>query len=39
MIPIDHCLHSKSLVTYERIVGKNIGSDHLPLSVKIAVRY
>lgn len=34
-IPIDHCLHSKSLRTVERAIGSNIGSDHLPLLVKL----
>jgi endonuclease/exonuclease/phosphatase (EEP) superfamily protein YafD len=34
-IPIDHCLHSKSLKIAERSIGSNIGSDHLPLLVKL----
>lgn len=34
-IPIDHCLHSKSLKITERAIGSNIGSDHLPLLVKL----
>ena len=34
-IAIDHCLHSKSLRTVERAIGSNIGSDHLPLLVKL----
>ena len=34
-IPIDHCLHSKSLTTINRSVGSNIGSDHLPLFVEL----
>lgn len=33
-IPIDHCLHSKSLTTIKRFVGDDIGSDHLPLYVE-----
>lgn len=34
-IPIDHCLHSKSLTTTKRVIGKDIGSDHLPLFVEL----
>lgn len=34
-LPIDHCLHSRSLVTVGRSVGPNIGSDHLPLLVAL----
>ncbi len=34
-IPIDTCLHSKSLTTIRRFVGSNIGSDHLPLFVEL----
>jgi endonuclease/exonuclease/phosphatase (EEP) superfamily protein YafD len=34
-IPIDHCLHSKSLRTIRYTVGSNIGSDHLPLLVEL----
>ena len=34
-IPIDHCLHSKSLTTIKRFVGDDIGSDHLPLFVEL----
>ncbi len=34
-IPIDHCLHSKSLTTIKRFVGNDIGSDHLPLFVEL----
>ena len=34
-IPIDHCLHSKSLTTVKRFVGSDIGSDHLPLFVEL----
>lgn len=33
-IPIDHCLHSKSLTTIRRFTGSDIGSDHLPLFVE-----
>ncbi len=34
-IPIDHCLHSKSLTAIKRFVGDDIGSDHLPLFVEL----
>ena len=34
-IPIDSCLHSKSLTTIRSFVGSNIGSDHLPLFVEL----
>lgn len=34
-LPIDHCLHSKSIRTVERVIGSDIGSDHLPLLVKL----
>lgn len=34
-IPIDHCLHSKSLRTVDRKIVSDIGSDHLPLLVKL----
>ena len=33
MIPIDGCVHSQSIVTQQRLIGQDIGSDHLPLSV------
>ena len=33
-IPIDHCFHSKSIVTVNRGTGANIGSDHLPVFVE-----
>jgi endonuclease/exonuclease/phosphatase (EEP) superfamily protein YafD len=34
-IPIDHCLHSKSLTAIRRFIGEDIGSDHLPLFVEL----
>lgn len=37
-IPIDHCLHSEELETVDRIVGDHVGSDHLPLTVKLRRR-
>lgn len=36
MIAIDHCLHSQSITTIDRHIGSNIGSDHLPLVVKLS---
>ncbi len=36
-IPIDHCLHSPSLVTVRRTTGSHIGSDHLPLLVTLRI--
>lgn len=35
MIPIDHCLHGESIQTFYRTPGPDIGSDHLPLLVKV----
>ncbi len=35
MISIDHCLHSQSILTFYRSLGLDIGSDHLPLLVKV----
>ncbi|MCP2731946.1 endonuclease/exonuclease/phosphatase family protein [Limnofasciculus baicalensis] len=37
-IPIDHCLHSRSIVTLNRGTGDNIGSDHLPVFVELRRR-
>ncbi len=34
-IPIDHCLHSRELVTLTRHVGRNLGSDHNALHVEL----
>ncbi|MFB2979689.1 endonuclease/exonuclease/phosphatase family protein [Microseira sp. BLCC-F43] len=36
-IPIDHCLHSPSIVTIRRTIGSHIGSDHLPLLVTLRI--
>ncbi len=37
-IPIDHCLHTGELETVDRIIGDYVGSDHLPLTVKLRRR-
>lgn len=37
-IPIDHCLHSPSWITVHREIGPALGSDHLPLTVELALR-
>lgn len=37
-VPIDHFLVSKDVVVLNRVVGPNIGSDHLPLYVDLLVR-
>jgi endonuclease/exonuclease/phosphatase (EEP) superfamily protein YafD len=34
-IATDHCFHSRSLVTIQRSIGLNIGSDHLPVFVEL----
>jgi endonuclease/exonuclease/phosphatase (EEP) superfamily protein YafD len=36
-IPIDHCLYSSALVTRDRRVGADIGSDHLPIIVDLQI--
>lgn len=36
-LPIDHLLHTPDLVTVERVVGPDLGSDHRPLLVDVAV--
>ena len=35
MVPIDHCLTSKSLVVTSREIGPDVGSDHLPVCVVV----
>jgi endonuclease/exonuclease/phosphatase (EEP) superfamily protein YafD len=36
-VPIDHLLHSEALVAYDRQLGPELGSDHLPLVVDLAI--
>ncbi len=35
MVPIDHCLTSNHFVVLQRSIGPNVGSDHLPVYVKL----
>jgi endonuclease/exonuclease/phosphatase (EEP) superfamily protein YafD len=35
-VPIDHCLASNDFVTLERKAGPEVGSDHLPVFVRLA---
>ena len=37
-IPIDHCLHSREVTILKRTIGPDVGSDHYPLIVDIALR-
>jgi len=37
LVPLDHMLHSDSLTTVARDVGPDLGSDHLPLMVEVAL--
>ena len=37
LVPIDHCLVSKNLFVVTRSVGPYVGSDHLPVCVKLQV--
>lgn len=37
MLPIDHCLHSSDIVTLDREIGPDLGSDHRPLLVTLGV--
>lgn len=36
-ITIDHCLISKNIFVVERTVGPNVGSDHLPVLIKLSL--
>lgn len=38
MVPIDHCLVTRELITSDRRLGPAIGSDHLPLIVTVGLR-
>lgn len=37
-IPIDHMLHSPEIVIHNRVIGPDIGSDHLPVIVDFSVK-
>ena len=37
-VPIDHCLVSPELIVRDRVVGPDVGSDHFPLLVTLALR-
>lgn len=37
LLPIDHCLLSEGLICVDRRIGPETGSDHLPLSVDLAL--
>lgn len=37
VIPIDHCLVSSHFVALDRHLGPNVGSDHYPLIVELAL--
>jgi len=37
-IPIDHCLVSDRIVVLERHPGPNLGSDHLPVIIRLALK-
>lgn len=37
LVPIDHCLVTNQLCVQERKLGPNIGSDHLPVFVRLAM--
>lgn len=38
LIPIDHCLVSKNFAVLDRHLGPNVGSDHLPVFVKLQLQ-
>jgi len=38
-IPIDHCLHSPDVVVLSKEVGADVGSDHFPVIVDLAIRH
>jgi endonuclease/exonuclease/phosphatase (EEP) superfamily protein YafD len=37
LVPLDHMMHSDSLTTVTRIVGPDLGSDHMPLTVEVSL--
>jgi endonuclease/exonuclease/phosphatase (EEP) superfamily protein YafD len=38
LIPIDHCLHSRDVMILRKKIGPNVGSDHYPVIVDIAIQ-
>lgn len=36
-IPLDHCLHSPDIAILRRRIGNDVGSDHLPVIVELAL--
>ena len=37
-IPLDHVLHSEEITIHNRMIGRNIGSDHLPVIVDFSIK-
>lgn len=37
LVPLDHMMHSDSLTTITRVVGPDLGSDHMPLTVEVSL--
>ncbi len=37
-IPIDHVLHSPDILIHHRVVGSDVGSDHLPMMVDFSLK-
>ena len=37
-IPLDHVLHSEDIIIHNRMIGPNVGSDHLPVIVDFSMR-
>ncbi len=37
-IPLDHVLHAPEITVHNRVIGGNVGSDHLPVIVDFSIR-